>query len=144
MSTSTTTVAEDTLRAKLHNAGYKATPARLAILSVLQKSKKPLNVQNIMALLKDKTIDQATVYRNMNALTGSGLVLQIDFQRTHAFYELANKEDHHHAVCTKCQQVQDVHGCELDHMTRKALRQSGFAAINNHSLEFFGICKNCQ
>ena len=140
----TKTPKDNYFHSQLRKAGYKVTPARLAILSVLNRAKKPLNVQQIMDRLEDKKIDTATVYRNLNTLKTSGLVLHIDFQQTHALYELATKGDHHHVVCTQCDQVEDVHNCALDHMTKEALKQSNFASITNHSLEFFGLCKNCK
>ena len=135
---------KDKLKADLHKAGYRATPARLAILKVLSQAKKPLNIRQIMDRLEGSKIDQTTVYRNINYLKDSGLILHIDFQHTHAFYELASKGDHHHVVCTKCDRVEDVNNCDLDKMTVKALNQSNFASISNHSLEFFGVCRPCQ
>jgi Fe2+ or Zn2+ uptake regulation protein len=129
------------LRAKAH----KATPIRLAILQVLEKAGKPLSVHQLMKKLGAKIeLDQATVYRTMTALKDSGLIRYIDFQHGHAHFELATLGDHHHVVCVSCHTVEDVYNCDLKTMTRQALRQSGFAEIKDHALEFFGVCQQCQ
>lgn len=124
-------------------AGLKATPARVTLVSFLARQKKPLSVQAIGRRLRVGAFDQATVYRALKALTAAGLIRRIDLRHGHAHYELATA-DHHHVVCLTCDRIADVTNCDLTRMTRVALRQSGFAEIREHSLEFFGICQKCR
>ena len=95
-------------------------------------------------LRSSHSFDQATVYRTMTVLKESGLIRQIDFQHGHAHFELTSLGDHHHVVCVQCDAVADVYSCDLRTMTQQALSQSGFAEIKDHTLEFFGVCRNCQ
>lgn len=130
---------------QLREAGQRATPARLAILAVLEKTKKPLSVEKINQKLGDKKIDYVTVYRTVNILKEIGIVRQIDLHHGHAHYELAALGDHHHVVCMKCDRIEDVDNCSVEaDMYDKALQQSGFASIAQHSLEFFGLCQQCS
>ncbi len=130
-------------REALHDLGQRVTPARLAVLSVLEKEKRPLSVEKIILAIGEKDIDYVTAYRTITMLKKAGLVRQIDFHHNHAHYELASLGDHHHVVCTKCSKVVDVSDCNLKSMMQNALQESEFAEISQHSLEFFGICKEC-
>lgn len=132
------------MKTLLHNAGYKATPGRLALLEVLQKSKRPLSIQSIMRKLKGKKIDQVTLYRNLDALEKAKLVRKVDLRHGHADYELAGKDHHHHLSCLGCGEVRDFGGWDLKPIIRKVLRSNpDFDSISEHSLEFFGLCKDC-
>ncbi len=127
----------------LRKSGYKATPSRLAVLSVLEKSKRPLSAKDIIDSLRD--IDQATVYRIINALKVKGLIRQIDLRQNHAHYEIFREEEHHHLICIKCGIIEDVHDCGLDSMHGDILKHSKrFVEVRQHALEFYGICKNCK
>ncbi len=136
-------IQQDDFRAVLRKAGFKATPPRLAILSVLQKAKKPLSPQSIVDMV-GKEVDTATVYRTLKALKTADIIRQIHFQHSHAHYELANTHDHHHLICLSCGRVEDIEGCDIDSMKTATLRQAKhFSEIRRHSLEFYGICKQC-
>jgi len=127
----------------LHTAKLRATPARIAILGVLEQEKRPLSVEKIIGTIGDENIDYVTAYRTITSLKKAGLIRQIDFQHNHAHFELASLGDHHHVVCLKCDTVADVTDCNVGNMQKFALRESGFREITQHSLEFFGVCKRC-
>jgi Fur family ferric uptake transcriptional regulator len=129
-------------RALLHEAGFKATPARLALLALFKKTGKPLSIKYIQEHLGTKDTDQATIYRMINALEQSDVVKYIDLKHGHGHYELVSPAHHHHIVCEKCGKIQDV-SCDTKALQAKILKSSGFSKINDHSLEFFGICKSC-
>jgi Fur family ferric uptake transcriptional regulator len=127
----------------LRKAGYKATPSRLAVLSFMQKSKKPLSAQGIIERM-DKNCDPVTVYRIIKNLALSGIIKQIDLRHNHAHYELVDQNDHHHLICTECGRMEDIAGCEIEEMHKTILRKTAsFSEIQQHSLEFYGLCKGC-
>lgn len=128
----------------LRSAKQRVTPARLAVLAVLEKEKRPLSVEKVISIIGEKNIDYVTAYRTITMLKKAGLVKQIDFQHNHAHYELATLGDHHHVVCVKCDRVADVANCGMEKMEKSALKESGFQKITQHALEFFGICKQCS
>ncbi len=130
---------------ELRDADLKATPARLAILRLLEKTEKPIDVASITNFLKKNEIkaDQATVFRIINMFTDKGLTKQIQLQEGKFRYELSNKEDHHHLVCTSCGDIQDISDCNISALEKEIAKKKTFQ-VTSHSLEFFGICAGCQ
>jgi Fe2+ or Zn2+ uptake regulation protein len=127
----------------LRKSGYKATPSRMAILEVIKKNKNPMSAQEIIDALPSNT-DQATVYRTLKSLKEKGLIKPIDLRHNHAHYELANIAEHHHIICLSCGKIEDVHHCWVEEIQGTVLRGSKhFAEIQQHALEFYGLCKSC-
>lgn len=134
---------DEQARIVLRQAGFKATPPRLAIYAIFKKASKPISIQNIVDELPNES-DAVTVYRTVSLFKNLGLVKHVDFQHRHAHYELTELGDHHHIICTQCHRIEDVHDCNLESLQQKTLRRSSFTEITNHSLEFFGICNQCK
>ncbi len=130
-------------KTQLRENGYRATPARIAVLSLLQSAKQPLSVEKIIAGIGADMIDYVTAYRTVTLFKELGLVRQIDFQHGHAHYELASLGDHHHVVCVRCNMVVDVSHSNPKQILEDARVESGFAQITDHALEFFGVCSKC-
>lgn len=134
---------EEDNKTLLRKSGYRATPARLAILDVFKDAKKPLSAQGIIDQLPRGT-DQATVYRTLKSLNKKGILKQIDLRHNHAHYELANLAEHHHLICLECGKIEIVHHCNMEETQSRVLRSSKhFAEIRQHALEFYGTCKSC-
>lgn len=130
----------------LRDAGYKATPGRLALLELLRRSKKPLSITEIARGLSasGRKMDQVTIYRNLESFEKIGVVRKVDLRHGHSDYELASEDDHHHLNCLRCGKVRDFAGCDLGSIIKKALRHNPeFAEVSQHSLELFGICRKC-
>ena len=128
----------------LRDRGLKATPARVAVLSLFSVTAKPLSIQNILDQIKSASADQATIYRITEAFKTAGLIREVNLEHGHTHFVLNTKEHHHHIVCEKCGKVVDISNCDLDPLQKEVLKKSGFSSINRHSLEFFGICQQCQ
>ena len=132
-------------RDELRNISLKATPARVAVLKFLEKTEKPVDVATMIEDLERNNIkaDQATVFRIISVFTDRGLTRQIELNEGKSRYELRSLPHHHHAVCTTCGAVQDIGHCEVRGIEKKVKRHLGFTT-NNHKVELFGICANCQ
>lgn len=130
---------------ELRKAELKATPARLGILEALEQSNLPLDVSSLVEYLKNNNIkaDKVTIFRIMNALTEKGLVKPIQFNEGKLRYEYAMKREHHHFVCDNCGSIEDISDCNINNLEDELLRKKGLL-VKHHSLEFFGICKQCQ
>lgn len=136
-------VIQEKFRTALRKAGYKATPSRLGVITLLRQSKKPLSPQAVIEAMGNN-MDQATVYRILKTLKKIGMIRQIDFRHNHPHYELADQKDHHHLICLSCGLSEEIIGCEADSMKQSVLRQAKkFLQIKEHALEFYGICKEC-
>lgn len=84
-------------------------------------------------------VNKTTIYRELSKLVLEGEAVEVDFGDGKKRYELAKKDHHHHAICTKCNLIKDVRINErgLD------LKIKNFF-IQRHSVEFFGLCNNCR
>ncbi len=130
------------IQAALRQAGLKATAGRIAVLTLLTASKKPLTIQDIQKQLKKQAPDQATLYRMMGLLKDSGTIRQVNLEHPHAHYEYSAGH-HHHAICENCGKVVDISACNITKLETEVKKVAGFSRINHHSLEFFGICNSC-
>lgn len=126
----------------LKTHGLKATPARISVLNALQTSKHPLRIEDVHDQMA-ATADPATVYRIINALVTAGLVQQVDFGEQSAYFEPTDRAHHHHLVCTRCGLIADIDYCPTRLEQNVLAQAAGFARIERHSLEVFGVCKKC-
>ncbi|OGG34879.1 hypothetical protein A2363_00040 [Candidatus Gottesmanbacteria bacterium RIFOXYB1_FULL_47_11] len=127
----------------LQQKGYRFTKQRQQIFDALTSS--PQSVEEIIASLRNKdiSIDRVTVYRTLDCFVNLNLVGKTQFKDKTAKYELLTMANHHHhLVCDKCGSVEDI---PLDDsiLLKRVHKQTDFQ-VNSHSLEFFGICANCQ
>jgi len=130
---------------ELQEVSLKATPARIAVMKFLESVDKPVDVNSILDYLRQRDIDTnpATIFRMMNDFLQKGITKQIQFQEGKARYELSNKGHHHHLICTNCGKVEEVEGDFLKSMEEKIYKDKKFR-VKDHSLEFFGLCVDCQ
>lgn len=130
----------------LKNKGFRITKVRSAIISILRSAKKPISVQDIISFLyrKDLTANKTTIYRELEFLKNQNLVSEIDFGDGKKRYELDRGNHHHHIICVNCEAVSDIDfDVDLDSHEHDIAKKTGFK-ISQHSIEFFGLCKNCQ
>lgn len=127
---------------ELRAAGLSATRQRIALLGALRGLRRPTSVDELTQSLSGK-MNATTIYRGLDGLIAAGLARRVELGRNHALFEAVGTH-HHHAVCTSCGTVEDVSVC-LPKPLLQALprRVPGFARIDTHALEFFGICKVC-
>jgi len=127
----------------------KKTLARTAILDILRKAKKPIDIVEIIEKLKRKKIhvDRVTVFRNINMLVKKGLIDKVEFNEGKYRYESASLPHHHHLVCTKCGIINDIESIslhsEINKISKIVNKDFGFN-IEEHKVEFFGKCKTCK
>lgn len=130
---------------ELREANLKATSARLAILAFLEKTDEPLSVASISEYLNQEGIaaDQATIFRIINAFTDKGITRQVQLNEGKFRYELSSKSDHHHLICEQCGAIEDISDCSIPKLEEEIQHKKNFL-VKRHSLEFFGLCQNCQ
>jgi Fur family ferric uptake transcriptional regulator len=130
---------------ELNEAQLRATPARLAVMKLLETSSQPVDVQTMISYLHEQNIptDPATVFRIVHLFTEKGLTKPIQLQEGKFRYELTGKVDHHHLVCTKCDRIEDIADCHIVSFEREIAKKKQFQ-VTSHALEFFGLCSKCQ
>lgn len=131
----------------LRDKGHRITQTRRAVLGIFFSSQIPLTVQEILKGLEHKklTVNKTTVYRELEFLLSEKLIEEIQFgSEQMKRYELALGSHHHHIQCVECGAVADVDmPQELIAASKHIKKQTGFRVLD-HSLEFVGVCKNCQ
>jgi Fe2+ or Zn2+ uptake regulation protein len=129
---------------QLKKNGLKITTARLGLLDILKHAKKPLSIKEITQQLDDESVDPVTLYRNVESLEKLGLLKKIRLNDRQAYYELTAIKHHHHLICKQCGKIADITDCKVTIANKDLLKKTKFTKITDHSLEFFGICKNCS
>lgn len=131
----------ETVLTDLRTAQLRATRQRIALLTLLRASSSPIAVEDLVRKGRGE-FDVATAYRMLEAFTIAGLARRVVLSKNRALYESVGAH-HHHATCRSCGKIVDVEAClprTLDERVREA---AGFARIDDHALEFFGLCKPC-
>ena len=136
----------DELTTLLQEANLRVTDHRILVLQAVSKVKQPTTVYELVDMLRKKeNIDQATVYRNLSSLHDAGLLRRLDFNHGHAHYELETGRASHQLVCQKCETIEKVEGISVEDAVKKMLRKSKkFKHVTTHSIEMYGLCKNCE
>lgn len=125
----------------LRAAGLRATTQRIALLRALTNARQPRSVEELVRDARG-AFDVATAYRTLEAFREAGLARRIDLVQGRALFEAAGAH-HHHAICVSCGRIEDVEACLPKGLDASAKNASGFARIDEHMLEFFGMCKAC-
>ena len=140
---------------KFRGCGYRLTLGREAILDVLSDSRDHLSAEDIYIKIHPKypSVGLTTVYRTLDVLSSIGMVYKFDFGDGRSRYELAEgpkgADHHHHLVCTQCNKVINYtdfidEEVELLNRTEKELGKKYNFKINNHLIQFYGLCQKCK
>lgn len=115
-----------------------------ALLLVLSNSPGPISVSDILKKLASRkvAIDKVTVYRKLEQLLALGVIQEVLLSGEKKYYELM-RQHHHHLVCLSCERVTDWMPDESVLKREECrLEKQGFQ-VQYHSLELFGLCKQC-
>lgn len=130
----------------LREHNLPVTAQRLAIADVLLSAEQHLSAEEIAAEVsaRGRTVGTATVYRTIDTLLESGLIVERDFGEGFRRFESARDMPHHeHLVCTQCGKVEEFRDERLERMTTIVAESHGFAR-QRHRLVIHGICRDCQ
>lgn len=122
----------------------RKTRSQERILRVLQGLKKPTSAQDLYLELRNREyrMGLATVYRALEALKLDGLVQVRTLISGESLYSLP-QEDRHHLTCLRCGQSISIDECPVHDLEYELHRTHKFR-IFYHTLEFFGLCPECQ
>ena len=136
----------DTFKAYLRDHNLPVTSQRVAVAEAVLTSNRHLSAEDVADDVRERgaSVGQATVYRTLDLLVQSGLVVERDFGEGYKRYESARDEPHHeHLLCTECGTVTEFRDERLDRMTTLVAEAHGFARLR-HRLVIFGVCRACQ
>jgi Fur family ferric uptake transcriptional regulator len=136
----------DRFVAYLRQHNLPVTAQRLAIAEVMLSSERHLSAEEVAQEVsaRGRSVGTATVYRAIDTLIESGLLVERDFGEGFRRFEPARDIPHHeHMVCTQCGKVEEFRDERLERMTTLVAETHGFAR-QRHRLVIHGICRDCQ
>lgn len=136
----------DEFRAYLREHNLPVTAQRLAIAELILGSVRHLSADEVVRELKARKVKvgTATVYRTLELLVRSGLVVERDFAEGFKRFEPARDIPHHeHLICSTCGAVREFRDERLERMTTLMAEAEGYTR-QGHRLVIYGLCRECQ
>jgi len=126
----------------LKQHGFSKTEGRILILSILFINRGPLSIDDLKNKILNK-INIVTIYRFLNALVKKRLIKKIYLKDGRDYFEY-QENHHHHIVCRNCGEKEPVDLPIFEKILKGGvLGSKNFEVVDDHILEFFGLCKKC-
>jgi Fur family ferric uptake transcriptional regulator len=136
----------DAFRTYLREHNLPVTAQRVAIADIILGTDRHLSAEDIATELKSQgtTAGTATVYRTLEVLVKSGLVVERDFGEGFKRFEASRGVPHHeHLICTSCSRVTEFRDERLERMTTVLAEMHDYTR-QRHRLVIHGLCGNCR
>jgi len=123
----------------------RMTKQRKTILKVLKNTNSHPTADTIYEEVKKEipNISLGTVYRNLNLLADKGKITVINYANDQSHYD-GNTENHYHFRCNNCGNVFDLELNLIDKKINSKVENNTDFIVDNHRLEFYGLCSTCQ
>jgi Fe2+ or Zn2+ uptake regulation protein len=123
------------------------TKQRQAIFEAIENHDGHLTADEIYRLVKRRfpRLSLGTVYRNLRVLVAQGGLRELDFGMAVTYFETA-KNSHYHLICRVCGSIADA-DIPVErglHSVAGQARNLGGFRIEEHRLDFIGVCAACQ
>lgn len=130
----------ETLRKK----GYRLTPQRHMILSVIQEADGHLSIDQILERVQERNpyVSLSTIYRTLELLRELGLVRENHLPGEQPHYETAESTEHHHLVCRRCRMIIHLEDNLLGNLHEQLQQQHAFHGLTL-DLVAAGYCDAC-
>src|SRR2546428_13598834 len=136
----------EAFRRYLSDHNLPATQQRLAVAEAVCFAGDHLSAEDVARRVAraGEPVGTATVYRTLDLLVQSGLVVERDFGEGFKRYEAVPPgETHEHCVCSSCGKVTEFSNDRLERMLALLAEEVAFRP-HHHRLEVFGLCRECQ
>jgi Fe2+ or Zn2+ uptake regulation protein len=129
------------IRKSLEASGLRCTPQRYAVMEFLMTHKGHPTAAEIFQAVnrRDPRCSRATTYNNLRDLVEAGLVREVAVEGRAARFD-AKGARHHHFICDRCGNVEDLEWYEVP---RPASRSLGRRILRQYELIFRGLCTRC-
>lgn len=131
---------EEELRQLLSSRGIRVTEQRLVILRELERLRAPISHGELTERLAGRSLDRATIYRNLLSLTEAGILVRTQLGDNVWRFEMpgapsSGHRAHPHFVCTDCGDV----SC----LPEAAVKLSEVGAVEVDEVQLRGRCGEC-
>ena len=134
-------MATDAIKHCLKEKGLRCTPQRYAVMAFLMDhNSHPTAAETFEAVNRlDPRSSRATTYNNLRDLVKAGLVREVAAEGRAARYD-AKGMRHHHFICDRCGEVEDVKWYNVPNPASHFL---GKRKLRECELIFRGLCTKC-
>src|ERR1700752_2946123 len=131
----------EAIKRSLESSGMRCTPQRYAVMAFLMEHNMHSTAAEIFQAVNraDPRSSRATTYNNLRDLVQAGLVREVAAEGRAARFD-AKGIRHHHFICDRCGNVEDV---EWYDVPRPASRSLGKRIVRESQLIFRGLCAKC-
>jgi Fur family peroxide stress response transcriptional regulator len=131
----------EAIKQSLGGSGLRCTPQRYAVMAFLMEHNGHPTAGEIFEAVNraDPRSSRATTYNNLRDLVQAGLVREVAVEGRAARFD-ANGTRHHHFICDRCGNVEDI---EWHDVPRPASGSLGKRIVRESELIFRGLCTKC-
>jgi Fur family transcriptional regulator, ferric uptake regulator len=123
----------------LRASGLRLSTPRRLVLEALFAADGPMAAAD---LARELSIDESSVYRNLEMLEQRGLVRHVHLGHSPGLYTLATANETEYLYCERCAKLITVTPERLDPVRRQIKRQFGYTARFTH-FPLVGVCDQC-
>ena len=131
----------EAIRRSLEDNGLRCTPQRYAVMAFLMEQNQHPTAAEIFEAVNrvDPRSSRATTYNNLRDLVQAGLVREVAVEGRAARFD-AKGMRHHHFICDRCGNVEDMEWYDVPGPASAAL---GKRVLRETELIFRGLCTKC-
>jgi Fur family transcriptional regulator, peroxide stress response regulator len=130
------------IKRSLERSGLRCTPQRYAVMEFLMEHPNHPTAAEIFAAVNrvDPRSSRATTYNNLRDLVEGGLVREVAVEGRAARFDATHMR-HHHFICDRCGNVEDMEWYEVP---KPASRSLGKRILRECEVIFRGLCARCS
>ena len=131
----------DRIKRSFESSGLRCTPQRFAVLAYLMEQVRHPTATEIFEAVNrlDPRLSRATTYNNLRDLVDAGLVREVAVEGRAARFDATGMR-HHHFICDRCGNVEDMQWYEVPKPPSGSL---GKRILRESELIFRGLCTKC-
>ena len=129
------------VKRSLEGSGLRCTPQRYAVMAFLMEHTGHPTAAEIFEAVNrvDPRSSRATTYNNLRDLVKAGLVREVAVEGRAGRFD-AKGIRHHHFICDRCGEVEDMEWYEVP---KPATSSLGKRILRESELIFRGLCARC-
>jgi len=129
------------IKLSLSGSGLRSTPQRYALMAFLMEQEGHPTAAEIFEAVNrlDPRSSRATIYNNLRDLVQAGLVREVAAEGRAARFD-ARGTRHHHFICDRCGNVEDIDWYDVPRPVRSSL---GKRVLRQCDLILRGLCVKC-
>jgi Fur family ferric uptake transcriptional regulator len=126
--------------AALRDLGLRISTPRRLILEALFAAAGPVSAVHLAQAL---SIDESSVYRNLDVFEGHGVVRHVHLGHGPGLYVLLGRGETEYLYCSRCSKVTAIASDLLDDVRESIRRSTGYETRFTH-FAIVGVCEPCS